>query len=109
MLSSDTTPKSITLEFTEEVSLKDAVIFFENAPKGAKVCMCIVDASDTPVESFAHNLLLRGSNYVGTYLNTESLKDIPLDHKIKITVENGSTPSDFDVWGWLEMIRENTT
>lgn len=104
MTTSDTS-KTIYLDFTESIFPKDGIVFFKDAPIGAKVDVFINHPLAGNVGYFVKNLRICGDNVIGTQLNSEDIGEMPAGLQLAIKVYNGDTPADFQVWGLFEVYR----
>lgn len=104
--------RSVTIEYTELVYVKDGYVIFTDAPLGAYLTAEILDPSDVVVGALGRKIPLLGNGRIT--MDSNDRASIPTGLKIKITVHNasGTAPEDpaaaFKVAGMLEMFRVNT-
>ena len=107
MTSADT-DKSVILTFTEDVWIKDGIIFYDSVPFGATIDVYINHPQAGTQAYFLRQLRLKGTSNIGIYLNSEDGGKIPKGLELILKVTNGSTPGNFDVWASIEMYRATT-
>lgn len=104
MTTSDTT-KTIYLDFAEDIYPKDGLVFFKDAPMGAKVDVFINHPLAGNVGFFVKNLRIYGDCNIGIGLNSEDVGLMPQGVQLAVKVYNGDTASNFKVWGLFEIYR----
>lgn len=100
--------KEVKMTFTEDVYIKDGIMFFDSAPAGAKIDVYINYPGVGAVAYFIRGLRIKGDCPMGVYLNSEDGGKMAKGLELVIKVHNGDTNAAFDVWASIEMYRINT-
>lgn len=95
-----------SLEFNENVYLKDAIVITKDAPIGSYLEAKVVHPTAGVLQYFCKNFNLLGSQAI--LINSEDQELLPLGLKLEITVYNAPVQVAFEVVGNLEMYRTNT-
>ena len=103
--------KSVDLNYSEDVYLKDGVINYKDAPLGSCLSVEIIHPINGIVKKYATKLPLLGTGR--TDINSEDSGKIDFGLKVRVTVYNSDGTGDqdvasaFKVCGLLEMYRVN--
>ena len=111
-LQSTDVKKTVDLQFSEAIFIKDGYIMFESAPLGSSIDIELVHPDTTVLGRFGKCIPLLGTGSLP--LHSEDRTVIPSGIILRVTVNNSSgtgselPAADFKVAGRLEVYRSNT-
>ena len=104
--------KSVFMEFSEDVWIKDGYIITRNAPFGASLCVYIYHPLYGRVGSFCKNVPVLGDGWFP--LDTDDRSKLVTGLKLEIELHNSSgangedAPANFVLAGRIELFRKTT-